>query len=102
MKYVFAHLLVIFFTFPLIAKLIPPNRFYGIRIPMAYDSEDLWYAINRFGGLIFLVFAIISLLITLMLLKIKPNDWELYSVLTYTGYLISVIIILLRWMKNWC
>lgn len=43
-------------SIPLILRLVPPNRFYGVRNREAFASERNWYAINAFGGALLLVF----------------------------------------------
>ena len=35
---------------PLIYRKVPMNRFYGIRIPQAFVSDERWYDINAYGG----------------------------------------------------
>jgi hypothetical protein len=35
---------------PLILKKIPPNIWYGFRIPKAFRSDENWYLINAYGG----------------------------------------------------
>jgi len=40
---------------PLILKLVPMNRSYGVRIPKAFVSDANWYAINRVGGVALLI-----------------------------------------------
>ena len=45
---------------PLILRLVPRNRHYGIRIPKAFQSDEDWYDINAFGGwLLFLYGALL-------------------------------------------
>lgn len=36
---------------PLILGKVPMNRWYGVRVPRAFESPEKWYAINRVGGL---------------------------------------------------
>lgn len=43
-------LLFIFLSLPLIYDKIPPNRWYGFRLPKSFRSTENWYAINRYGG----------------------------------------------------
>jgi len=40
---------------PLIFRMVPQNRFYGIRTRKAFSSDRNWYAINSLGGI--LIFA---------------------------------------------
>ncbi len=35
---------------PLIERRVKMNPFYGVRFRKAYVSEELWYAINEYGG----------------------------------------------------
>jgi len=39
-----------FAALPMLFGLVRPNRFYGIRVAAAFESEQNWYTINRFGG----------------------------------------------------
>ncbi|GMV98968.1 MAG: hypothetical protein AMXMBFR84_01080 [Candidatus Hydrogenedentota bacterium] len=43
-------LVIIAVSLPLILNKIPPNHFYGVRIPKAFESERNWYDINAYGG----------------------------------------------------
>ena len=37
-------------SIPLIQKRIPPNRFYGLRIPATFADETVWYEANARAG----------------------------------------------------
>ena len=41
---------------PLILRMVPKNRLYGIRTPKAFASERNWYEINAFGGKVLFLF----------------------------------------------
>jgi len=43
---------------PLALRQVPMNRFYGIRLKQAYESDERWYAINSAGGWAFIVFGL--------------------------------------------
>jgi uncharacterized membrane protein len=45
-----AGLLVIALAIPLARGQIGPNAIYGVRFPQSFQSDEAWYAINRFGG----------------------------------------------------
>jgi uncharacterized membrane protein len=45
-----AGIFIILICRPLIAGKIAPNRFYGMRTPLAFSSEENWYRVNRLGG----------------------------------------------------
>lgn len=37
-------------TLPLLLRLVPPNRWYGFRLPGAQLDPKLWYELNALGG----------------------------------------------------
>jgi hypothetical protein len=39
---------------PLVLKLVPPNRLYGVRTCRTLADRDLWFRVNRFAGWAFL------------------------------------------------
>lgn len=43
-------LLGITLSIPLIKGQIGRNKWYGVRFPQSFQSEESWLAINRFGG----------------------------------------------------
>ena len=43
-------LLCIGLAIPLMRGRVGRNPFYGIRFPQSFQSDDAWFAINRFGG----------------------------------------------------
>jgi magnesium transporter len=53
---------------PLLLRKIPPNSLYGIRIPKAYESPELWYKVNAKGGRILIVYGAIMVATGLILL----------------------------------
>ena len=46
-------------SIPLLFNKIGPNWFYGIRIPKAYESTEMWYKVNRVGAKVFLGYGVI-------------------------------------------
>lgn len=45
-----AGIVCIALSWPLIAGRIGRNALYGVRFPEAFESDEAWFAINRFGG----------------------------------------------------
>ena len=43
-------LILIAVCLPLVKKKVKMNRWYGIRVPKAFRSEEDWYKINEYGG----------------------------------------------------
>lgn len=54
-------LLSVIIAIPLILKKVPMNRAVGIRVRKAFVSEANWYALNAFGGKLFLAFGLLLL-----------------------------------------
>lgn len=65
--------LILVVSIPMLFGLIPPNKWYGIRVPAAFESRENWYRINRFGAAVFAILGVIlSVTGTLMML----SNWE--------------------------
>lgn len=43
--------LIAAFSIPLVLKLVPPNRIYGVRTTHTLASPEVWFRVNRFAGL---------------------------------------------------
>jgi len=43
---------------PLVRGRVGRNSLYGVRFPQSFQSDDAWYAINRFGGQRLIVWAV--------------------------------------------
>ena len=41
---------LIVLSIPMIFRWIPPNRFYGFRIPATFASRSIWYEANALAG----------------------------------------------------
>lgn len=54
-----ASVLIILFALPLVLKKVKMNGVYGIRVAESFRSEARWYQINRFGGLLFLLWGVV-------------------------------------------
>ena len=48
--------LLVVASIPLILRIVPMNRVYGVMVPQSYKSERNWYAINAYGGWLLLLY----------------------------------------------
>jgi hypothetical protein len=55
-EFLIAGAIFILTSIPLWLGKIPPNRLYGIRIPRAFESTELWYKVNALGGGIMILY----------------------------------------------
>jgi uncharacterized membrane protein len=53
--------LLILFAVPLWMRMVPPNRFYGVRTRATLDDEQRWYAVNARTGLDLLLSGVVLL-----------------------------------------
>ncbi|QXD14526.1 SdpI family protein [Rhodocaloribacter litoris] len=58
-------LLGIGLSLPLLRGRVKPNRLYGVRFRKAFESEALWYDINRYGARRMIFWSTVLLLIGL-------------------------------------
>jgi len=48
--FLFAGLLLAGVSVPMIMRIIPPNPFYGFRLPKTMNNPEIWYEINAYSG----------------------------------------------------
>ncbi len=85
--------LVAVLAVPSIGGQVPRNRLYGVRFKKAFESDEHWYAINRFGGWQLLGYALClgvlaALLAVLPGAKLQPGTWYFWPVLLAPAWLI--------------
>jgi hypothetical protein len=87
-------------SMPLLKEKIRMNKFYGFRIKKAFQSDELWYKINKYGagqfiyGSIFLFAAGFVLIIIPGLIDLYLPDMFfiiLYLVIILMGIIVPVI-----------
>jgi magnesium transporter len=66
--FIVAGLIFVSTSIPLVLRKIPPNRLYGVKVPKAYESPELWYKLNAKGGRIMIAYGAIMAAIGLVLL----------------------------------
>lgn len=60
---VFCALVALALAIPLARRRVPMNTWYGVRFPRSFESEELWYRINEFGGRLMIRWSLLLLLI---------------------------------------
>lgn len=58
--YIFVGLLLIVLSIPLISSKVGRNALYGVRIGKSFESDENWYAINKYGGKVLIVVGVIT------------------------------------------
>lgn len=62
-------LLLIAMSLPMALRLVPLNRFYGLRVPAAYVSEQQWLLMNQVSGISMVAGGLVMLALGLWLLR---------------------------------
>ncbi len=74
-------------------RLVPPNRFFGFRLPGTVGFSEIWYDINAQGGKMFILSMVICAAINLLFL------WRgLERALPYLGWINAALIVLSFWI----
>ncbi|HEY9074300.1 MAG TPA: SdpI family protein [Desulfobaccales bacterium] len=81
-------------SWPLIKRKIGPNRWYGIRIRAAFESEARWYDLNAYGGRMFRRWGLVVTLVGLAGLTLPPSLWPAYAVGS-TGVMLGGLVVVL-------
>ena len=77
--YSFGGLLLAGLSVPLILQKIPPNGFYGFRIPATLNNPDLWYKVNAYAGRRFLVVGLGTALGAIILYFVTSSNIDEYA-----------------------
>lgn len=81
-------LIFVAISIPLVSRSVAPNKFYGIRIDKAFESDALWYDVNEYGGWAMIVAASIILLGNILLFFLGKN----LKVGAYTGIFVAILL----------
>ena len=90
-------------SWPLIKRKIGMNRWYGIRIRAAFESEARWYDLNAYGGRLFRRWGLVVTLVGLVGLALPPSLWPAYAVGSagvILGGLVVVLIAIYRYARS--
>ncbi len=78
-----AHLVVAAVTMaiavPLIRRKVKMNRWYGVRIPAAFESEEAWFDINHYGGRLLFVWALAIAVTATFGVFLEAAEWISYN-----------------------
>lgn len=84
-------LLIAASSIPLVRGRIPPNRFYGVRFRECYQSDEAWFAINRFGGKHLLLWSVPTVLLGIAAFFLPLRSHPLLSLIFAPLLLVFVL-----------
>ena len=93
--FLFLSPLAILLSLPLIFRMVKMNGVYGVRIPESFRSEARWYQLNRFGGILGLLWGIVLGITGAIGVTLKHSQlakFSFISVVVTLGGLVLVIV----------
>ncbi|MDR3626433.1 MAG: SdpI family protein [Ignavibacteriaceae bacterium] len=77
---------------PLVMGWIKMNRWYGIRLPKSFKSNENWYRINKVGGWWMICASIVLMYIgSLQYLGVIPSDMQTFIIVQAVNLIIVII-----------
>jgi len=89
-------LVTILVSVPLVLRKVSMNRWYGIRVSKAFVSSQNWYAINAYGGRLFLWYGIGLLAFGVLVGPHAPPPESPWSGLFIGGPLLALVPVVRR------
>jgi uncharacterized membrane protein len=86
----FAPIVIIALSIPLILEWVPRNWFYGLRTRRTLSSDQLWYPANKVGGIATAIAGVVWLAAALRLPKSYANPIGVLAVIVAATIAIAV------------
>ncbi len=86
--------LLVVVSVPLVLRMVPMNRRYGIRIRKAFASESNWYEINAYGGKLLLAYGLALVAFGYLARDAAPPPTSPWTVVFVAGPLLVVFPVL--------
>jgi SdpI/YfhL protein family len=83
-------------SLPLVMRLVPMNRFYGVRVREAFASRRNWYEINAYGGRLLLAFGLFLIAFAYLGNDFAPPPTSLWAPVFLLIPLLALIPVLAR------
>ena len=84
--------LLILFAMPLWRRMVPPNRFFGIRTHSTRGDEQRWYAVNASAGFDLLVSGIVLLAGILLIDRLGASWPPEFRTLAAAALLVALLV----------
>jgi uncharacterized membrane protein len=89
--FIFIGLLYLGLSIPLILRRIPPNDFYGYRVPKTLNNPNLWYNANEFMGKCLAIAGIVIAVTAELLARLKLPNFGHGPEFTYTMLMLLIL-----------
>ena len=81
---------------PLAARRVPPNRWYGLRVPATFADKTVWYDANAATGRDMVRFGAVATLIALVLPQVARVRTEIYVLICAVVFGLGSLILAVR------
>jgi hypothetical protein len=79
---------------PLYCGKVKPNPIYGIRVRKAFESEDNWYRINKYGSAVLMYWAAALMTAGIICLYLSPQFVLSVAKVSFISIIIPIILIM--------
>ena len=83
-------------AWPLAARRVPPNRWYGLRVPATFADETVWYDANAAAGREMMSFGAVVTLIALVLPHVAHVGSQTYAAICAGVFGLGSLILAIR------
>jgi uncharacterized membrane protein len=97
--FVASGLLVIVFGVPLWMRRVPPNGFYGLRVPATFKDEQVWYDANAASGRDLVVFGLAIIAAALVPPALGWSDESYQLAWGMTVALGAIVLTMIGWAR---
>jgi hypothetical protein len=88
---------------PLVRRRVSRNRWYGVRLPESFASDEAWFDINAYGGRGLLMFGAVVAATAVVGSRISRAHWSLYNLSALAiigGALALFVVAVLRYARR--
>ena len=78
-------------SIPLVLRMVPMNRFYGIRTSKSFASLSNWYAINAYGGKLLMTYGVALFAFGLLARNSAPPPASIWTAVFVVGPMLLVL-----------
>jgi len=83
-------------SIPLILKRIPPNQWYGFRVPATWDDPKIWHLVNVYAAWRTLWLGVVQILVSIALYVAPGMAVSVYGFIVVAVVAFGLIIILVQ------
>ncbi len=93
-------------SIPLILQQIPPNQWYGFRVPATWGDPEIWYLVNIYAAWRTLWLGVVQIIVSIALYVAPGMSVPVYSFIIVALVAFGLIIILVQsisyigWLTN--